>query len=161
LELHLRPVPVEELVDAAYHIIHGLAWEKQIDVRVSIEPADIIVNADERRVKQVLHNLLSNAINASAEGEEITIQARKTGQEATISVIDHGPGIPAEHHEKIFEEFTQYNNDAQSGPSGGLGLAVSRNLVEMHGGELTVTSEVGEGSTFTFTLPLAKENPDQ
>jgi len=62
LELHLRPVPVDELIDAAYHIIHGLAWEKQINVRISIEPEDIIVNADERRVKQVLHNLLSNAI---------------------------------------------------------------------------------------------------
>ena len=161
LELHLRPVPVEELIDAAYHIIHGLAWEKQINVRISIEPEDIIVNADERRVKQVLHNLLSNAINASPQGEEITIQARKTSQEAVISVIDHGPGIPAEYHEKIFEEFAQYNNGAQSGPSGGLGLPVSRNLVELHGGELTVISEVGKGSTFAFTLPLAEENPDQ
>ena len=161
LELHLRPVPVEELIDAVYHIIHGLAWEKQINVRIAIEPEGIIVNADERRVKQVLHNLLSNAINASPPGEEITIQARKTSQEAVISVIDHGPGIPAEYHERIFEEFTQYNNDAQSGPSGGLGLPVSRNLVELHGGELTVISEVDKGSTFTFTLPLAEENPDQ
>ncbi len=161
LELHLRPVPAEELIDAVYHIIHGLAWEKQIDIRISIEPEDIIVNADERRTKQVLHNLLSNAINASPPGAEITIQARTTSQEAVISVIDHGPGIPAEYHDRIFEEFTQYNNDDQSGPSGGLGLPVSRNLVELHGGELTVISEVGKGSTFTFTLLLAEENPDQ
>ncbi len=161
LELHLTPVPVEESIDAVYHIIHGLAWEKQINVRISIEPEDIIVNADERRTKQVLHNLLSNAITASPQGEEITIQARKTSQEAVISIIDHGPGIPAEYHEKIFEEFAQYNNGAQSGPSGGLGLPVSRNLVELHGGELTVISEVDKGSTFTFTLPLAEENPDQ
>jgi len=123
-------VPVGELIDAAYHIVHGLAWEKQIDIRVSIEPERIMVNVDERCVKQVLHNLLSNAINASPQGEEITIQARKTSQEAAISIIDHGPGIPAEYHEKIFEEFAQYNNGAQSSPSGGLGLPVSRNLVE-------------------------------
>jgi len=161
LELHLRPVPVQELIDAVHHIVHGLAWEKQIDVRVSIEPEDIIVNADERRAKQVLHNLLSNAINASPPGEAITIQARQTSQEAAISIIDHGPGIPAEYHERIFEEFTQYNNGSESVPSGGLGLPVSRNLVELHGGELTISSEVGKGSTFTFTLPLAEENPDQ
>jgi len=161
VELHLRPVPVEELIDAAYHIVHGLAWEKQIRVRVSIEPEHIMVNADEQRTKQVLHNLLSNAISASPAGEEITIQARKTSQYATISIIDHGPGIPVEYQERIFEEFAQYNNGAQSGPSGGLGLPVSRNLVEMQGGELTVTSEVGKGSTFAFTLPLAEENPDQ
>jgi len=109
----------------------------------------------------VLHNLLSNAINASPQEEEIIIQARQTDKEAIISVTDHGPGIPAEYHERIFEEFMQYDNGAQSVPSGGLGLAVSRNLVEMHSGELTVISEVGEGSTFTFTLPLAEENPDQ
>ncbi len=161
VELHPRPVAVEELIDAAYHIVHGLAWEKQIRVRVSIEPEGIVVNADEQRAKQVLHNLLSNAINASPAGEEITIQARKTSREALISVIDHGPGIPAEYHERIFEEFIQYNNGAQSVPSGGLGLPVSRNLVELHGGELTISSEVGKGSTFTFTLPLAEENPDQ
>ena len=160
LELHLRPVPVEELIDAAYHIVHGLAWEKQLDINVSMQPKHIVVNADERRVKQVLHHLLSNAINASSEGADITIQGCMTGREAVISVIDHGPGIPAEYHEKIFEEFTQYDNGAQSGPSGGLGLAVSRNLVEMHEGKLTVISEVDKGSTFTFTLPLAEENPD-
>ncbi len=161
VELHLRPVPVKELIDGACRIVHGLAWEKQIDICVSMEPEHIIVNADERRAKQVLHNLLSNAINASPQGEEIIVQARKTSQEAVISVIDHGPGIPAEYHEKIFEEFAQYNNGAQSGPSGGLGLPVSRNLVELHGGELTISSEAGKGSTFTFTLPLAEENPDQ
>ncbi len=161
LQLHLRPVPVAKLIDAAYHIIHGLAWEKQINIHTSIEPEDIIVTADERRAKQVLHNLLSNAINVSPKGEEIIIQARRTDQYATISVTDHGPGIPAEYQEKIFEEFIQYSNEGQSVPSGGLGLAVSRNLVEMQGGELTVTSEVNKGSTFTFTLPLAEENPDQ
>ena len=161
VELHLKPVPVKELIDGACHIVHGLAWEKQINICVSMEPDNIIVNADERRVKQVLHNLLSNAINASPPGSEITIQARETDHEAAISVIDHGPGIPAAYHERIFEEFAQYDNGAQSGLSGGLGLPVSRNLVELHGGELTVSSEVNKGSIFTFTLPLAEENPEQ
>ena len=157
LDLHRIPVPLRDIIHAAHEVIRGLAWEKDVEIAIQIQQADLVVAVDERRVKQVLYNLLSNAINASSPGQQITVRAQQANNHAAVSVSDHGPGIPPEYQEKIFEEFTQYANGAQSGMSGGLGLAVSRNIVELHGEMLTVSSEVGEGSTFTFTLPLAEQ----
>jgi len=161
LVLQVSPVSLKHVVEASHRVIQGLAWEKRIDIRISVEPEDMLVEADERRVKQILYNLLSNAVNFSAEGQEVFVEARRAGSQAIISVIDHGPGIAPEHQEEIFEEFVQFDNGTdRPSDTGGLGLPMSRNLVELHGGELTVESELGRGSTFTFPLPLYEGEPE-
>ncbi len=155
LQLDISPVALENVIEATHRVIHGLSWEKGIDIRISVQPEHIMVEADERRIKQILYNLLSNAVNASGQGQEILVQARKAAGQAVISVTDQGPGISPQHQERIFEEFTQFGDDGtELQGSGGLGLPLSRDLVELHGGQLTVESQLGEGSTFTFALPL-------
>ncbi len=155
LTLNVTPVALNNVVDAAHRVIQGLAWEKGITIRMSVEPENILVEADEQRLKQILYNLLSNAVDFSSEGQEVCVEARKAAGQAVISVVDHGPGIAPEHQEIIFEEFIQFDNGVdRPSNSGGLGLPVSRHLVELHGGELTVESQLNQGSTFTFTLPL-------
>ncbi len=157
LELSISPVALEQVIDATHRVIRGLAWEKGVAIRISTEPEHIMVHADELRVKQILYNLLSNAIHVSTDGQEVVVEARQAEGHATISVTDYGPGIAPENLDSIFEEFTQFESGTpRLHSSGGLGLPLSRNLVELHGGELTVESQAGEGSTFTFTLPLCE-----
>jgi signal transduction histidine kinase len=116
-------------------------------------------------VRQVLYNLLSNAVRYSPPGSEVTVEARREGSWARVSVRDQGPGIPEEFQERIFEEFVRLpvEGEAILPPGTGLGLAVSQRLIKAMGGTLTVASAVGEGSEFTFLLPLyeptAQERP--
>jgi signal transduction histidine kinase len=111
------------------------------------------MEGDERKVKQILFNLLSNAVKFTPSGGAITLAARVADGELVISVQDTGIGISAEDQEKIFEEFYQVGaSRTQEGT--GLGLALTRRLVELHHGQLTVESEPGVGSTFTVTMPL-------
>jgi signal transduction histidine kinase len=113
-----------------------------------------VITADERKVKQVLINLLANAVKFTGEGGSVTLRGRSSGDEVEISVSDTGIGIKKEDHDTIFEEFRQAKSDyAQKQEGTGLGLALARRLVELHGGRIWLESEPGEGSTFTFTLP--------
>ena len=110
--------------------------------------------ADERKVRQVVLNLLSNAVKFTPEGGRVSVSAAPGDAETEISVSDTGIGIAAEEQEVIFEEFRQASGDSAGKREGtGLGLALARRFVELHGGRLWVTSEVGKGSTFTFTIP--------
>jgi signal transduction histidine kinase len=109
---------------------------------------------DERKIKQILLNLLSNAVKFTPEGGRMTITANKTDSGAEISVSDTGIGIPPAEQPKIFEEFRQVGGDYAHKKEGtGLGLTLAKKFVELHGGKIWVESEVGKGSTFTFTLP--------
>jgi signal transduction histidine kinase len=109
---------------------------------------------DERKIKQILLNLLSNAVKFTPEGGRISITANKTDNGAEISVSDTGIGIAPEDQPKIFEEFRQVGSDSTHKTEGtGLGLTLAKKFVELHGGKIWVESEVGKGSTFTFTLP--------
>ena len=118
----------------------------------------IRVFADRFRFKQVLYNLLSNAIKFSPAGKDILVETRVLGDFALVAVQDYGLGISAEDHEVIFEEFRQVGNSAGGVKLGtGLGLAITRKLVEQHGGTISVESEPGKGSRFTFTVPLGGE----
>ena len=106
------------------------------------------------RVEQVLHNLLHNALKFTPPGGEIVVQSHLTGNEkVTITVADTGCGIPPGHEEKVFLKFHRAPSPVQEGA--GLGLAVSKSLVELHGGNIWVESEPGRGSKFSFTLPVA------
>jgi signal transduction histidine kinase len=112
-----------------------------------------LTNCDRRRFRQVLLNLLSNAIKFTDTGS-ITLSAKKKGEELIFAVMDTGPGIPQEMQARIFEPFIQATDDIKHTQGTGLGLPISRSLVEAHGGELWVESKMGEGTTFYFTLPL-------
>ena len=106
-------------------------------------------------MKQVLLNLLSNAVKFTPEGGRIDVRAELVNGTAEISVTDTGIGIAPEDQEAVFEEFRQVGTDYTKKAEGtGLGLALTRKFVELHGGKIRVTSEVGKGSTFTFTLPV-------
>jgi signal transduction histidine kinase len=110
--------------------------------------------ADERKFKQIMLNLLSNAVKFTPAGGKITVRAKRRDEDVEIAVTDTGVGIAADHLDLIFEEFRQVGADYLRKAEGtGLGLALTRKFVELHGGTITVTSEVGKGSTFTVRLP--------
>jgi signal transduction histidine kinase len=110
---------------------------------------------DERKVKQVLLNLLSNAVKFTPEGGRITVKAGRTDGAVEIAVSDTGIGIAPEDQAAIFEEFRQVGtDDARKLEGTGLGLTLAKKFVELHEGRMWVESELGRGSTFTFTLPV-------
>jgi signal transduction histidine kinase len=128
---------------------HAIKLERIVDDRLGE------FTGDERKVKQILLNLLSNAVKFTPEGGRIKVEARLGDHNAIISVSDTGIGIAPEDQDAIFEEFRQVGgNYAHKREGTGLGLTLTRRFVEMHGGKIWVESELGKGSTFTFTLPL-------
>jgi GAF domain-containing protein len=126
----------------------GITLGREIDERIGT------VRADERKVKQVLLNLLSNALKFTPEGGRIDVRAALHDDVAEISVADTGVGIAPEDQEAVFEEFRQVGTAAKKVEGTGLGLALSRKFIELHGGKIWVKSQVGVGSMFTFTLPV-------
>jgi signal transduction histidine kinase len=128
---------------------HGIKLDRVIDDRLDD------FTGDERKVKQILVNLLTNAVKFTPEGGQVKVEAKLGDSAAIISVIDTGIGIKKEDQEAVFEEFRQVGaNYAQKREGTGLGLTLTKRFVEMHGGKIWVDSEVGKGSTFTFTLPI-------
>src|SRR5262249_26104614 len=125
----------------------GITLGRQIDEHVGV------IRADERKVKQVVLNLLSNAIKFTPEGGRIGVRAAMNEELVEVSVDDTGVGIAPEDQDKVFEEFRQVGTADKKVEGTGLGLALSRKFVELHGGRIWVKSDVGRGSTFTFTLP--------
>ncbi|MGH7310792.1 MAG: sensor histidine kinase, partial [Candidatus Rokuibacteriota bacterium] len=127
---------------------HGLRLEVAMDERVGP------VVADERKIRQVLLNLLSNAVKFTPEGGWVAVRTAPVAGAVEIAVSDAGIGIAAEDQAAVFEEFRQVGSDTARKREGtGLGLTLARKFVELHGGRIWVVSEVGRGSTFTFTLP--------
>jgi signal transduction histidine kinase len=134
---------------------HGITLDLSVDKRLG----DFV--GDERKIKQILLNLLSNAVKFTPEGGRIRIDARKTDGAVEISVSDTGIGISPEDQPKIFEEFRQVGSDYAHKVEGtGLGLTLAKKFVELHGGKIWVTSDVGKGSTFSFTLPEKPSPPN-
>ncbi len=124
--------------------------------QLELDPQVDLVDGDERRIRQVVFNLLSNAVKFTSKGGHVDVSATRQDGEVMVAVTDTGPGIAPEDQDRIFEEFQQAKPDGNGErPEGtGLGLALSRSLVELHGGRIWVESEVGKGSTFTFTIPV-------
>jgi signal transduction histidine kinase len=152
-QLHRGEVDVEPLISECVESVRSLAKTKKLEMTASVSPEVGRVFADGPKLKQVLLNLLGNAIKFTESGS-VRITAERQGAELRISVKDTGIGVPPEDTERIFESFQQ----GKSGISGkyqgtGLGLAISRQLVEMHGGRIWVKSAPGQGSIFTFTIP--------
>src|SRR5207245_2488998 len=122
------------------------------------------VHADAMRFKQVLTNLIGNAIKFTPEGGRIELVARQVDNQVRIEVRDNGPGIPPEQQQRIFEAFVRLTQTGSATEGTGLGLAITARLVELHGGKLGIESQPGEGACFYFSLPLiaiAQDQPTQ
>jgi len=157
-QLHLEDVAFWQLVDEAIELVGERARKRSITVTTQYETDELMIRADRVRVGQVLTNLLTNAIKFNTEGGRITVTARRGPRGfLEIDVTDTGIGIPAEEQQKIFERFYQVDSSPRRSYEGtGIGLAIVRDLLRLHGCAIRVESEPGKGSTFTFTLPLSR-----
>lgn len=124
------------------------------DIRVEADDGPLPVRADPQRLAQVFANLLTNAIKYSPAGSEVIVRAQRHGDQAEVAVIDNGIGIPAEALPSVFDRFYRVASNSERAQGLGLGLFITRRIVEAHGGRIAVASEVGRGSMFTISLPL-------
>lgn len=155
IALRLEPLRVQSVASGVIGMLEFLTEGKPIRLRTEIGEGMPPVLADEKRLVQILFNLVHNAIKYSEEGT-IVVSADVRGREAVIRVADTGAGMDARTAERVFEPYEQ-GRHSEGGGSIGLGLSICKQLVELHGGTLTVQSRVGEGSVFSFTLPLAED----
>jgi signal transduction histidine kinase len=153
VELEVGPFSLREALERGVVMVREQATEEGVQVELSAGPEVDVVEGDERRIKQVIFNLLSNAVKFTPTGGEVDVNAIRVNGEVRVSVADTGPGIASKDHERIFEEFQQTDAGLERLEGTGLGLALSKRLVELHGGRIWLESELGKGSTFVFTLP--------
>ncbi|HXV56841.1 MAG TPA: ATP-binding protein, partial [Gaiellaceae bacterium] len=128
----------------------------QVAVRTEVPTALPPVRGDRERLRQVLVNLLTNAVKYTVPGDEIEVSAAPGNGGVAVSVRDHGPGIPADAHRLVFEKFGRVSRDGGGKPGAGLGLYIARSIAEAHGGTLDLASRPGGGATFTLRLPVAR-----
>ena len=153
MELDLATFSLPMAIDNALTLIKERAGRHGIALEYTIDPAVGDINADERKFKQILLNLLSNAVKFTPEGGRVAVAARPVDGAVEVGVSDTGIGIAPEDCEAVFEEFRQVGPGSDKKSEGtGHGLALARKFVELHGGRIWVTSEIGKGSTFTFSL---------
>lgn len=158
LVLRMDSYSLSDVVQSIAMATDSLAAAKKLAVHVNLDRALPVGRGDEQRITQVLLNLVGNAIKFTELGE-VRITARAKDDCFVVTVGDTGPGIPAGERDRIFDEFHQVDNSNTKTKGGtGLGLAISKRIVKMHGGELTVHSEVGLGSTFTVKLPIQADD---
>jgi signal transduction histidine kinase len=154
MDLVCEVTPLGSLFDTVRSVITAMAVKKGIDLQVEEAPEVPDLYVDPGRIKQVLYNLISNALKFTPRGGTVGVSARLEGEYARILVTDTGIGIAPEHLPRLFREFEQLPQDAGTRPEGtGLGLALTKRLVELHGGTVRVESTPGRGSTFSIYLP--------
>jgi GAF domain-containing protein len=156
MELELSEFDLPQAIENALILVRERASRRGIRLGSTIDERLGMIGGDERKVKQVLLNLLSNALKFTPEGGRIDVSARLDGDMAEVSVADTGIGIAPEDQIAVFEEFRQVGASDKKAEGTGLGLALSRKFIELHGGRIWVKSKPGAGSTFTFTLPLLR-----
>jgi signal transduction histidine kinase len=154
MELEPAEFDLPQAIQNALTLVRERALRRGIALHHTIDDRVADIRADERKVKQVLLNLLSNAIKFTSEGGRIEVRAAPADGRVEVSVTDTGVGIAPEDLETVFEEFRQVGTADKKAEGTGLGLALTRKFIELHGGRIRVTSQVGVGSTFTFTLPV-------
>lgn len=155
LELELNSVNLRKLLEGSLVVVRERALAHNITLSLQMSDEINTITADERKVKQIVFNLLSNAMKFTPDSGEVGVRARSSDHVVEIAVWDTGVGIPREDQKRIFEEFQQAEQGLTDKPEGtGLGLALTEKLVKLHGGKIWVESEEGHGSTFTFTLPI-------
>jgi signal transduction histidine kinase len=157
LTLSLTDYSIRAMVHGVYSAVETLATEKKLKFKVEIPSGLPSGHGDERRLTQVLLNLVGNAIKFTDRGE-VRIKASINNGALVVAVCDTGPGISEADQGKLFQEFQQADNSMTKKKGGtGLGLAISKRIIEMHGGRIWVESHLGHGSTFSFTLPVKAE----
>jgi signal transduction histidine kinase len=154
MELELTDFHLPTALDNALILVRERAGRRSITLQMSVDERLGEVRADERKIRQVVLNLLSNAIKFTPEGGRIEVGALPRDGSVEVSVTDTGVGIAPEDQEAVFEEFRQVGTAERKAEGTGLGLTLCRKFVELHGGRIRVTSQVGVGSTFTFTIPV-------
>ena len=158
MELELADFDLPSAIDNALILVRERASRRGITLGHSVDERLGPIRGDERKVKQVLLNLLSNALKFTPKRGRIDVSAGVRDGVAEVSVTDTGVGIAPEDQEAVFEEFRQVGTADKKVEGTGLGLALSRKFIELHGGRIWVKSQVGQGSTFTFTLPMRRED---
>jgi NtrC-family two-component system sensor histidine kinase KinB len=153
IQLDVRPTDLADVLGYATATVQAQIADKHLVLDLQLAPGLPAVRADVEKATWVLINLMANGIRYSPIGEILTVRAAAAGKFVQVSVQDRGPGIAAENHEKIFQRFAQIPD--KTGYRGGSGLSIAREFITTQGGRLWVESELGSGSTFTFTLPVA------
>jgi len=154
MELELGAASLPDLLDQGVAMVRERALRHGIALGLTIAPGVGMVRADEVKLMQVVVNLLSNAVKFTPDGGSVDVRAEVSGTDVLVTVRDTGIGIPEEERERIFEAFQRGGRGARTSVEGtGLGLTLSRRILDLHGGRLWMESAVGEGSTFSFTVP--------
>lgn len=156
-KLTLELQDIRPLLNNTVNELETVASEKNQSLTLDAPFSMPMVNVDRTYIEQVILNLVNNALKFSGEGTNIQITLRQEDPNVVVRVQDDGPGITKEEQVRIFTPYYRVEADRQRFPGLGLGLTVSRQLVEMHGGKIWVESEIGKGSAFTFTLPIAAQ----
>jgi len=152
VELEIAPFSLRDALERGIVTVSEGARSDGVQVTLAADQGLDLVEGDERRIRQVIFNLLANAVKFTPAGGSVDVASSRLDGEVRVSVADTGPGIAPEDQERIFDEFQQTDLGAQREGTG-LGLALSKRLIELHGGRIWVESELGQGSTFTFALP--------
>jgi GAF domain-containing protein len=155
MELELTDFDLPQAINNSLTLVRERAGRRGIALHQAVDQRLGKIRGDERKIKQVLLNLLSNALKFTPEGGRVDVSASVVDGMAEVSVTDTGVGIAPEDQEAVFEEFKQVGTAVKKVEGTGLGLALSRKFIELHGGRIWVKSQVGVGSTFTFTMPLS------
>jgi len=157
MELELSDLDLPMTIDNALTLVRERAGRRNIALQTTVDERIGQIQGDERKIRQVLLNLLSNAIKFTPEGGSIEVRAKPVNGSIEVAVSDTGVGIAPEDQDAVFEEFRQVGTADKKVEGTGLGLALSRKFIELHGGKIWVKSQVGAGSTFTFTVPVRQD----
>ena len=159
LNVEANAADIDDLLSYALLTLEPVAKAKQIALRLTTEAGLPLVEADRERIRQALSNLIGNSVKFSPAGSTVFLHAARVDGEVVVSVKDEGPGMTSDQLSHAFDRFWQSRRTDREGA--GLGLAITRGIIEAHGGRIWAESRIGEGSTFHFTLPLADaEAPD-
>ena len=153
LQIQFEPVDIKSLILGTCMQISPLLRNKGQKLNTDLPDSLPIIRGDGQRLEQVLLNLMTNATKFTQDGGNITVKVRQQDTGLVVEVKDDGIGIPKEQHDRLFKPYSRVHADRQRHPGLGLGLALSKQVVELHGGRIWVDSEPGKGSTFSFFLP--------
>ena len=154
LQLQLEPIDSKSLLKGVSWQVGTLLQSKGQNLSLDLPDSLPLVQGDGQRLEQVVLHLITNASKFTPEGSSITLRAKKRDNELVIEVQDNGAGIAKEVQAKLFKPYSRLNSDRQRYPGLGLGLALAKQVVELHGGKMWIESELGKGSTFAFSMPL-------
>jgi signal transduction histidine kinase len=153
LQLQLEPVDMKSLIRGTCMQVSPLLQGKGQNLDIDMPPSLPIIHGDGPRLEQVVLNLLTNAVKFTPEKGTISVKAHREEDGLIVEIKDTGIGIPKEEQDRLFKPYSRISSDRQRHPGLGLGLALSKQIIELHGGKIWVDSEQGKGSTFSFLLP--------